>query len=183
MSGGTGGRGTVAPLKKLFGAEEIERRVDDLAREISDAVSGEFVIVGLLIGSFMFIADLMRALDRVGAAPRVEFMRLSSYGMGRESSGEVHLLGDVPTEIAGRDILLVDDIADTGRSIAYARALLKQRDISRLWTCVLIDKPSRREVEVSLDFVGFAIDDVFIAGYGIDYAERYRQLPYIGVVE
>jgi hypoxanthine phosphoribosyltransferase len=170
-------------MRRLFGAEEIERRVEALAEEITAEMPGDFVIVGLLMGSFMFIADLMRALDRAGAAPRVEFMRLSSYGMERESSGEVHLLGDVPSEIAGRDILLVDDIADTGRSIAYARALLAQRDIAKLRTCVLIDKPSRREVEVALDFVGFAIEDVFIAGYGIDYAERYRHLPYIGVVD
>jgi hypoxanthine phosphoribosyltransferase len=110
-------------------------------------------------------------------------MRLSSYGLGKESSGEVHLLGDIPTDLAGRRVLLVDDIVDTGRSIAYAAALLRRRGIGDLWTCALLDKPERREVEVEVDFVGFSIGDVFVAGYGIDYAEKYRHLPYIGVVE
>ena len=110
-------------------------------------------------------------------------MRLSSYGVEKASSGEIHLLGDCPTDLSGRHILLVDDITDTGRSIAYARALLEQRDVAKLWSCVLLDKPSRREVDVHVDFVGFRIDDVFVAGYGIDYAEQYRYLPYIIVVE
>jgi hypoxanthine phosphoribosyltransferase len=110
-------------------------------------------------------------------------MRLSSYGLGKVSSGEVHLLGDVPTNLAGRRVLVVDDIVDTGRSIAYATALLRQRGIGGLWTCALLDKPERREVEVEIDFVGFSIRDVFVAGYGIDYAEKYRYLPYIGIVE
>jgi len=95
----------------------------------------------------------------------------------------VHLLGDIPTDIAGAQVLLVDDIIDSGRSIAYAQALLRQRDVARVWTCALLDKPSRREVEATADFVGFTIDDLFVAGYGIDYAERYRHLPYIGVVD
>jgi hypoxanthine phosphoribosyltransferase len=131
----------------------------------------------------MFVADLSRALHRAGARPRIEFMRLSSYGMAKESAGEVHLLGDVPTEVAGKDVLLVDDIVDTGRSIAYARALMEQRDVARIWTCALLDKPSRREVEVAVDFVGFEVDDVFVAGYGIDYAEQYRDLPFIGICD
>ena len=110
-------------------------------------------------------------------------MRLSSYGLAKQSSGDVHLLGDIPTDIAGQQVLLVDDIVDTGRSFAYAQALLEQREIARLWTCALVDKPSRREVAVTTDFIGFSVDDVFIAGYGIDYAERYRHLPFIGIVE
>ncbi len=169
--------------KTLFDEAQIAERVDALAVDIAKKLTGEFVIVGLLKGSFVFVADLIRALCRHGAKPRVEFMRLSSYGLERESSGEVHLLGDIPTDIAGREILLVDDIVDTGRSIAYARALLEQREVGKLWTCALIDKPSRREVDVAADFVGFTIDDLFIAGYGIDYAERYRYLPTIGVAE
>ena len=166
----------------LFGEEEIAARVEALAGEIAGAIDGEFTIVGLLKGSFVFVADLVRALDRAGAAPRVEFMRLSSYGLTKQSSGDVHLLGDIPTDIAGRQVLLVDDIVDTGRSVAYAQALMRQRDVGRLWTCALVDKPSRREVEAKADFVGFTVGDVFIAGYGIDYAERYRHLPYIGAV-
>jgi len=171
------------PVTTLFDAPTIAARVEALAGEIATAIEGDFVIVGLLKGSFMFVGDLSRALHRAGAAPRIEFMRLSSYGLGKESAGEVHLLGDVPTEVAGKNVLLVDDIVDTGRSIAYARALMEQRDTARIWTCALLDKPSRREVEVAVDFVGFEVDDVFVAGYGIDYAEQYRDLPYIGICE
>lgn len=168
---------------KLFDEQQIETRIAELAREVSTAIPGDFVILGLLKGSFIFIADLARALQRIDRHPEVEFMRLSSYGLEKASSGEVHLLGDCPADLAGRQVLLIDDIADTGRSLAYARALLEQRDVARLWCCVLLDKPSRREVAVPIDFVGFAIDDVFVAGYGIDYAERYRHLPYIAVVD
>ncbi len=167
----------------LFDESRIADRVDVLARDVVAEVGTSFVVVGLLKGSFVFVADLVRALDRTGAEPRVEFMRLSSYGLERQSSGEVHLLGDIPTHVAGKRILLVDDIVDTGRSIAYAVALLRQRDIAALWTCALVDKPSRREVDVAVDFVGFTVDDVFIAGYGIDYAEMYRHLPHICAVE
>ncbi len=167
----------------MFDEAQIARRVEALAADIVDRIAGEVVVVGLLKGSFVFVADLVRALDRAGARPRVEFLRLSSYGLGKESVGEVHLLGDIPTDIAGRQILLVDDIVDTGRSIAYAQTLLQQREIAGLWTAALVDKPSRREVEAPVDFVGFTVGDVFIAGYGIDYAERYRHLPYIGSVD
>jgi hypoxanthine phosphoribosyltransferase len=167
----------------LISEAEIAARVDALAGEIAQRRPGDFVIVGLLKGAAMFVADLVRALYRAGAHPEIEFMRLSSYGLAKESSGEVHLLGDVPTDLAGRRVLLVDDIVDTGRSIAYAAALLRQRGIGDLWTCALLDKPERREVEVKVDFVGFQIGDVFVAGYGIDYAEKYRYLPYIGNVE
>jgi len=172
---------TTKSIEPLFDEATIAERVDALAGEIDQAIAGDFVVVGLLKGSFIFVADLVRALYRKGREPRIEFMRLSSYGMGTQSAGEVHLLGDIPTDIAGGQILLVDDIVDTGRSIAYAMALMKQREVAGLWTCALLDKPSRREVEVTADFVGFSIDDLFIAGYGIDYAEKYRYLPYIGV--
>ena len=173
----------MSAIAKLFDEEQIAARVEALAEEIGNRIEGDFVMVGLLKGSFVFLADLLRALDRAGMRPRVEFMRLSSYGLEKESAGEVHLLGDIPTDIAGQDVLLVDDIVDTGRSIAYAQALLKQREVARIWTCTLVDKPSRREVEVPVEFIGFTVDNVFIAGYGIDYAEQYRHLPYIGRVD
>ncbi len=185
-----GGRGanqednrTVASVTRLFDETEIARRVEELAREIAAALSGDFIVVGLLKGSFVFVADLIRALDRNGLAPRVEFIRLSSYGHARESSGEVRLVGDVPADIAGRQVVMVDDIADTGRSLAFARTLLEERGAARVWTCALVDKPSRREIDFSADFIGFTIDDVFVVGYGIDYAEDYRHLPYIGVID
>ncbi len=170
-------------LRPLFTETEISSRIDVLGTEIARALPTDFVIVGLLKGSFMFVADLARALHRAGSAPRIEFMRLSSYGMGKQSAGEVHLIGDVPTDLARQSVLLVDDIVDTGRSIAYAETLIRQREAASVIACALLDKPSRREVEVAVRFVGFEVPDLFVAGYGIDYAEQYRGLPFIGVVE
>ena len=167
----------------LHSAEEIDARVRDLAREISNELPEDFVVLGLLKGAFVFVADLARAFHAYGRDPEIEFMRLSSYGLGKVSAGEVHLLGDVPTNLAGKTVLLVDDILDTGRSISYAIALLRQREVAEIKTCVLIDKPSKREVEVGVDFIGFSLPDVFVAGYGIDYAESYRCLPFIGHVD
>ena len=170
-------------IRVLFSAVEIAARVDALAAEIARAIPADFIIVGLLKGAWVFVADLARALDRAGAEPEIEFMRLSSYGSAKESSGAVQLLGNIPAGLAGRPVLLLDDIVDTGRSIDYAAAQLRDRGIGGLWTCALLDKPQRREVEVGLDFVGFRVGDVFVAGYGTDYAEKYRHLPYIGAVE
>jgi hypoxanthine phosphoribosyltransferase len=170
-------------MRVLFSAAEIAARVDSLAAEIARTIPADFVIVGLLKGAAVFVADLARALDRAGARPEIEFMRLSSYGLAKQSSGAVQLLGGVPADLAGRPVLLVDDIVDSGRSIAYAAAQLRRRRIADLWMCVLLDKPQRREIEVAIDFVGFTIDDVFVVGYGTDHAEKYRHLPYIGTVD
>jgi hypoxanthine phosphoribosyltransferase len=170
------------PVSKLFDEAEIAARVETLAGEIVRSLGSEFVVIGVLKGSFVFLADLVRALARAGATPAVEFMRLASYGQKQESSGEVQLLGDVPRDFEGRAVLLVDDIVDTGLSMAYGKRLLTERHASRVRTCALLDKPSRRQVEVAIDFVGFEIPDVFVVGYGIDYAEQYRYLPYIGKV-
>lgn len=167
----------------LFEEAAIARRVDELARAIAGALGPEFVVIGVLKGSFVFLADLARALHRAGAAPRIEFMRLASYGQSKESSGEVLLLGDAPRDFEGRAVLLVDDIVDTGLSLAFGRRLLEERNAARVCTCALLDKPSRRKVEVAVDFVGFQIPDVFVVGYGIDYGEQYRHLPYIGKVD
>ena len=170
-------------MRVLFTAVEIAARVDALAMEIARTIPADFVMVGLLKSAAVFVADLARALDRAGARPEIEFIRLSSYGLAKESSGAVQLLGEIPASIAGRPVLLVDDIVDTGRSIAYAATRLRERGIGNLWTCALLDKPQRREIEVAIDFIGFSIGNVFVAGYGTDYAGKYRHLPYIGVVE
>lgn len=167
----------------LFEEAEVARRVAELARAVAAALPARFTLVGLLKGSFVFVADLVRALHREGCAPRVEFMRVSSYGSGTTSSGIVSLMGDAPPGVKGEPVLLVDDIQDTGRTLAFTRGLLLERGALRVWTCTLLDKPSRREVEGGeVDFVGFTIPDVFVVGYGIDYAERYRHLPFIGKV-
>jgi len=173
----------VSGIRVLFSAAEIAARVDALAAEIARALPPHLVIVGLLKGAAVFVADLIRALDRLGVRPEIEFLRLSSYGPAKESSGVVRLVGGIPAGLAGRPVLLVDDIVDTGRSIAYAAAQLRQHGVGDLWTCALIDKPQRRQVEVAIDFIRFSIGDVFVVGYGTDYAEKYRHLPYIGIVE
>ena len=170
-------------VTKLYDEDEIARRVEELAGEIAGAVSGDFAIVALLKGSFVFVADLLRELARRGLAPTVEFMRVSSYGGAKESSGAVRLIGEVPAGVAGRQVLLVDDIVDTGRSLAFARDRLLEAGASKIWTCTLLDKPSRRELALTVDFVGFVIEDVFVVGYGIDFAEQYRHLAYIGIIE
>ena len=170
-------------LRVLFSAAEIAARVDTLAVEIARTVPDDFVVIGLLKGAAVFVADLMRALDRAGARPELEFMRLSSYGLGSQSSGAVQLVGDMPAGLAGRPVLLVDDIVDTGHSIAYAADRLRECGIERLWKCALLDKPQRREIDVTIDFVGFTIGDQFVVGYGTDYAEKYRHLPYIAALE
>ena len=170
-------------ITRLYDEAEIAARVRALARDIAGSLPEDFVVVGLLKGSFVFVADLIRELSRAGPGPRVEFLRVASYGKGKESSGKVQMIGGLPDDVAGRPVLLVDDIVDTGRSIDYARRLLEEGGAARIWTCALLDKPSRREIELSADFVGFEIPDLFVVGYGIDYAEDYRHLPYIGAIE
>jgi len=140
-------------------------------------------VIGVLKGSFVFLADLVRALDLAGRPCHVEFLRLSSYGSKQKASGDVVLIGGYPDVNDDRTVLLVDDIVDTGNSITYARKLLEAGGTTKIMTCTLLDKPSRREVDVTVDFVGFTIPDEFVVGYGIDYAEDYRSLPYLGTVE
>ena len=173
-----------ATVEALFDEATVAARVATLADAVAAALPPEFTLVALLKGAFVFAADLARELSRRGCTPRVEFMRVSSYGSGTESSGIVSLMGDAPGGVRGEPVLLVDDIQDTGRTLAYTRAFLMERGAARVWTCTLLDKPSRREVKGGgeVDFVGFTIPDVFVVGYGIDYAERYRHLPFIGRV-
>lgn len=166
----------------LFDAATIAARVGSLAGEIAAVVPLDVTVVGLLKGAFVFTADLVRALDGQGVRPRLEFLQVSSYGAGTESSGRVQVIGGLPGSVQGRDVLLVDDIQDSGRTLAFTAEMLKEHGARRLWSCALLDKPSRRKVAFEADFVGFSIPDVFVVGYGIDYAERWRHLPWIGKV-
>ena len=170
-------------VKQMYSADEIADRIDVLAAEIAAEISGHLTVIGVLKGSFIFLADLVRALDRAGLPCRVEFLRLSSYGNKQKTSGDVVLIGGYPDVDSDGTILLVDDIVDTGNSITYAINLLKAGNTMKIKTCTMLDKPSRREVDVDVSFVGFTIPDEFVVGYGIDYAENYRSLPYLGVVE
>ena len=168
-------------IDQLISAKAIAARVEALSREISAFYAGtdKLVVIGLLRGSFVFIADLVREID---LPVEVDFLEVSSYGSGTESSREVRVLKDLRGEIEGRDVLVVEDIVDTGHTLKAVIALLRTRRPARLETCALLDKPSRREVDVRAKWIGFEIPDAFVVGYGIDYAQRNRNLGYIGAV-
>ncbi|MGB3407948.1 MAG: hypoxanthine phosphoribosyltransferase [Jannaschia sp.] len=168
-------------IDQLVSAKAIAARIEALAREIEARFKGtdKLVVVGLLRGSFVFIADLVRELD---LPVEVDFLEASSYGDGMTSSREVRILKDLRGEIGGRDVLVVEDIVDTGFTLHHVLGLLKSRAPARLETIALLDKPSRREVDVRASWTGFEIPDEFVVGYGIDYAQRNRNLPYIGAV-
>lgn len=172
----------MSDLPVLIDATTLAKRVDALAGEAAARIGPEALVVGLLKGAFLFTADMVRALGARGHRPEIDFMRVSSYGKAKTSSGEVILSGRAP-DVAGREVLLLDDILDTGRSLAYARDLFLDRGAASVVTCVLLDKPARRAVDIQADLVGFEIEDRFVVGYGIDYAERYRYLPHIAYVE
>ncbi|MEL7454878.1 MAG: hypoxanthine phosphoribosyltransferase [Pseudomonadota bacterium] len=168
-------------IDKMISAKAIAARIEALCQEIEAEFSGtdKLVVVGLLRGSFVFIADLVRELD---LPIEVDFLETSSYGDGMESSREVRILKDLRGTIEGRDVLVVEDIVDTGYTMSHVIRLLKGRKPAKLRSIALLDKPSRREVEVSSDWIGFEIPDEFVVGYGIDFAQRNRNLPYIGKV-
>ena len=166
----------------LFDAAEIARRVDALAGEIARDIRGDLLAVVILKGSFVFAADLIRALERAGLSPQVDFITLASYGAGSESAGRVSLVRDLSEDVRGRTVLIVDDIVDTGRTLKFAREELLGRGAAAVRTCLLLDKRAKRNVAIEPDYVGFAIEDRFVVGYGLDLAHRYRGLPYIGVV-
>lgn len=166
----------------LFAAERIADRVEAIAREIAASSPSDLVIVSILKGSFIFAADLIRLLHRDGLKPEIDFIFLASYGAGTASRGEVKVLRGVETDLAGRDVVIVDDILDSGRTLAFAKALLEQSGARRVRTCVLVDKQVPRVAEVVPDFTGFRCPPVFVVGYGMDLAHRYRELPFIGEV-
>ncbi|MAQ83606.1 MAG: hypoxanthine phosphoribosyltransferase [Maritimibacter sp.] len=165
----------------MISAKAIAARIETLAREIQDRFrdTEKLIVVGLLRGSFVFIADLVRELD---LPVEVDFLEASSYGDSMESSREVRILKDLRGEIAGRDVLVVEDIVDTGFTLSHVLKLLQSREPKRLETIALLDKPSRREVDIKASWTGFEIPDEFVVGYGIDYGQRNRNLPFIGKV-
>ena len=169
-------------IDELIPEAEVAARTDELARAISAhfADSEKLVVVGLLRGSFIFIADLVR---RLSVPVEIDFIEASSYGNSTESSREVRILKDLRGEIEGRDVLVVEDIVDTGHTLRHVIDILRTRHPARLEVCALLSKPARREVEVDVRWIGFEIPDEFVVGYGIDYAQRDRNLPYIGAVK
>jgi hypoxanthine phosphoribosyltransferase len=168
-------------IERLIGAEELAARVRELAAQISADYRGqELLVVGVLKGAFVFCADLLQHLEGVRA--QVDFIACSSYGTATETSGVVRILKDLNAPVTDRDVLLVEDIVDTGLTLQYLQAHLRSQGPRSLRTAVLLDKPYRRQVPVPVDYRGFEIPDLFVVGYGIDWAEHYRHLPYIGAV-
>jgi hypoxanthine phosphoribosyltransferase len=174
---------TEPTIEVLFSAEVIAERNRHMAEEIRAAgYTDRLVIVAVLKGGFVFAADLVRALHAVGVTAEIDFMSLSSYRAGTTSTGTVTVRRDIDTDIAGRDVLILDDILESGRTLAYAKQLLFDRGAARVALAVVLDKPGHRIAPIEAEFVGFTCPDLFVVGYGMDMAHAYRELPYIGHV-
>lgn len=165
----------------LFTEEELKARVAEIAAQIDKDYAGkEPMLISVLRGSFIFMADLARSIT---LPCTVDFMAVSSYGSGTTSSGQVKITKDLSESIEGRDIIVVEDILDSGNTLAYLFQLLQARHPASVRLCTLLDKPSRRTKPITADYTGFTVDDLFVVGYGLDYAEKYRNLPYIGILK
>ena len=172
---------TQTHVSTLLSSEQIAARVRELGAQITKDYEGRrLVLVSVLKGSFIFTADLARAID---SQLRIEFLGVRSYGEGTSTSGVVQITQDLSKPIEGEDVLIVEDIVDTGLTIAHLLELFHTRHPASIKVCSLLHKPARTKIEVPIDYLGFTIEDRFVVGYGLDWAERYRNLPFIGVVE
>ena len=169
-----------ANIQTVFSAGQISARIGGLAEEIGKQAPANLLVVAILKGSFIFAADLIRALHAGGLHPEVDFLMLSSYGAGTRSSGQIAVLRDVEVDLTGRWVLLVDDVLESGRTLAHAKAMLDARGVERVATCILLDKPVTRAQPITPDFTGFACPNTFVVGYGMDLDHKYRELPFIG---
>jgi len=174
-------------IRLLYSAAEIDAQVKRLATAIAADHKGmdNLMIVALLKGSFVFAADLVRALHAEGCNPEIDFMTLSSYGKDTESSGEVTIHSDINDDVKGKHVIIIDDILESGRTLTYASNLLKERGAESAHICVMLEKPNKRapDIDITPDYVGITVPDEFVIGYGLDHANKYRELPYIGVLE
>ena len=166
----------------LFSEEEIAARIKILAAEIAKWDPRRLLVVPVLKGSFVFAADLIRAMHRAGLSPEVDFMILASYRAAQVSAGKVDVLRDIETIVEGRDVLLIDDILESGRTIAYAKDLIAARGARRVLTAVLLNKPGHLAADIKADFCGFECPNLFVVGYGMDMAHQFRELPFVGHV-
>lgn len=167
--------------KVLFSTEELQTKIKELGRAISRDYAGkELLMIGVLRGAVVFMADLARAVDIPVA---IDFMAVSSYGASTTTSGVVRILKDLDESIEGRHVLVVEDIVDTGLTLNYLLDIIKSRNPASVRLCALLNKPERRKADVQVDYAGFDIPDAFVVGYGLDYAERYRNLPFIGILK
>lgn len=168
-------------LETLVSQEELSARCKELGRQITEDYAGkELCVISLLKGAVIFMSDLLRCIDLY---TQIDFMVVSSYGKGTVSTGAVQILKDVDINIEGKDVLIVEDILDTGKTLHYVMQLLQARQPASIRICTLLDKPERRIADVHADYVGFDVPDKFVVGYGLDYAQSYRNLPYIGVLK
>lgn len=168
-------------IEVLFTAKQIAKRNHELSEEIALGDMKDILVISVLKGSFVFAADLIRALHKAGLTPEVEFITVSSYGSGT-SAGDVKLLRDVDSDIEGRDILLIDDILESGNTMKFTRDLMISRGANRVSIVTLLDKSMRRKTKISADYVGFECPDKFVVGYGMDVGHAFRELPFVGVV-
>lgn len=168
-------------IKPYITEEELRRRIKELAAQITQDYAGKpLLMITILKGAVVFLTDLMREVD---LDVRIDFMVVSSYGNGTETSGRVRILKDLSIDIEGKDVLIVEDILDSGNTLSAISEILRGRGVHSLKICSLLDKPSRRTSFVPLEYTGFVIPDKFVVGYGLDYQEKHRNLPYVGVVE
>jgi hypoxanthine phosphoribosyltransferase len=167
-------------MQTLLSSDEIQARVRALGREIRHDHPNGVHLICVLKGAFVFLSDLVRSID---GDCTLDFIAVSSYGSSTTTSGHVQLIKDLDTAIVDRDVVIVEDIVDTGLTLTYLQDILRARAPRRLRTACLLSKPSRRKVDVKVEYIGFTIEDRFVVGYGLDYGEKYRNLPYIGVVE
>src|SRR6266851_250113 len=167
------------PTEILLSEAQIQKRVAELALDIRRDFPDDLHVIAVLKGAFIFLSDLIRQMP---GHVSLDFMAVSSYAKGTTSSGEVRLLKDLDTTLAGRNVIIVEDIVDTGLTLTYLQDILRARSPRQLRTACLLSKPSRRQVDVKVEYIGFAIEDRFVVGYGLDYAEQFRNLPHIAVV-
>jgi hypoxanthine phosphoribosyltransferase len=167
------------PTEILLSEAQIQKRVAEIALDIRRDFPDDLHVIAVLKGAFIFLSDLVR---HIPGHVSLDFMALSSYAKGTTSSGEVRMLKDLETPLDGRNVVIVEDIVDTGLTLTYLQAILRKRNPKSLRTACLLSKPSSRQVEVQVEYVGFNIEDKFVVGYGLDYAEQYRNLPHIGVI-
>lgn len=168
-------------IEVLFSAEQIARRTEELAEEVALSDLKDVLVISVLKGSFVFAADLIRAFHKAGMSPEVEFIYISSYGAGTQG-GEIRLLRDIDTDVKGRDVILIDDILESGNTMQYTRDLMLSRGANNVSIITLLDKSSKRKASINADFVGFECPDKFVVGYGMDAAFAFRELPFVGIV-
>lgn len=168
-------------IKVLINEQQLQKRVDEIARQIEEEYKGkEITLICILKGSVFFTVDLAR---KIRGDVKLEFIRVSSYNDGTESSGEIKMKLDLKDSIQGKDVIVIEDIIDTGRTLSYLIEYLKMKKPNSVKLCTLLDKPERRVQKVKVDYTGFQIPDKFVIGYGLDFDERYRNLPYVGYIE